>query len=154
MYVSSCKLMRINIFLFSQHGIRAIKEFENTRVRVSPSGQFRQHIQRPCHTSVVLQSSRSLTEAKPASEHLAADNFYRRDFLATFIPAKEHTNKSAFLRSTFRWKPRRKIPFHAPISGPTLKFAWWCVRHCFHTRLLQQLYDIFRTLGVVSFDSY
>ena len=42
MYVSSfCKFMRINVFLFSQHGIRAIKEFENTRVRVSLCGQFR-----------------------------------------------------------------------------------------------------------------
>ena len=58
MYVSSfCKLMRINVFLFSQHGIRDIKEFENTRVRVSPCGQFRQPIQRPCHNPVVLQSS-------------------------------------------------------------------------------------------------
>ena len=37
MYVSSfCKLMIINVFIFSQHGIRAIKEFENTRVMVSP----------------------------------------------------------------------------------------------------------------------
>ena len=50
MYVSSfCILMRINVFLFSQHGIRAIKEFENNRVKVSPCGQFRQPIQRSCH---------------------------------------------------------------------------------------------------------
>ena len=55
MYVFSfCKLMRINVFLFSQHGIRAIKEFENIRVRVSPCSQFRQPIQRPCHNLVVL----------------------------------------------------------------------------------------------------
>ena len=41
MYVSSfCKLMRINVFIFSQHDIRGIKEFENTRVRVSPRDQF------------------------------------------------------------------------------------------------------------------
>ena len=119
MYVSSfCKLMRINVFFFSQHGIRAIKEFENTRVRVSPCGQFRQSIQRPCHNPVVLQSSRSLTEAKPTSEYLAAGNFYRRDFSTTSIPAEEHTNRSASLRSTFWWKPRRKITSHAPISSP------------------------------------
>ena len=114
MYISSfCKLMRINIFLFSQHGIRAIKEFENTRVRVSPCGQFRQPIKRPCHNPVVLQSSRSLTEAKPSSKYLAAGNFYRRDFSATSIPTEEHTNRSASLRSTFKWKPRRKITSHA-----------------------------------------
>ena len=115
MYVSSiCKLMRINVFLFSQHGIRAIKEFENIRVRVSPCGQFREPIQRPCHTPVVLQSSQSLIEAKPSLEHLVVHNFYRRDFTATSIPAEEHTNRSASLRSTFRWKPRRKIPSHVP----------------------------------------
>ena len=124
MYVFSfCKLMRINVFLFSQHGIRVIKEFENTRVRVSPCGQFRQPIQRTCHTPVVLQSSRSLTEAKPSSKHLATNNFYRRDFLVTSIPAKKHTNKSASLRSPFQWKPRQKIPSHEPISGPALKFT-------------------------------
>ena len=95
MYVSSfCTLMRINVFLFSQHGIRAIKEFENTRVRVLPCSQFRQPIQRPCHNPVVLQSSRSLTEAKPSSEYLAASNFSQRDFPVTSIPAEEHTNKS------------------------------------------------------------
>ena len=71
MYVSSfCKLMRINVFIFFQHGTRVIKEFKNTRVRVSPCGQFRQPIQRPCHTPFVLQSLRSLIEAKPLLEHL------------------------------------------------------------------------------------
>ena len=30
-----CKLMRIDVFLFSQHGIRTIIEFENTRVMVT-----------------------------------------------------------------------------------------------------------------------
>ena len=131
MYVSSfCKSMRINVFLFYQHGIRAIKEFENTRVRVSSCGQFQQSIQRPCHTLVVLQSSRSLTEAKPSSKHLAADNFYRRDFPVTFILAEEHTNRSASLRSTFRWKPRGKITSHSPISSPTLKFTRRCVEAC------------------------
>ena len=114
MYVSSfCKLMRINVFIFFQHGIRAIKEFENTRVRVSPCGQFRQPIQRPCHNPVVLQSSQSLTEAKPSSEYLTAGNFYRRDFPATSIPIEEHTNRSAFVQSPFRWKPRWKITSHA-----------------------------------------
>ena len=133
MYVSSfCKLMRINVFLFSQHGIKAIKEFENTRVRVSPCGQFRQPIKRPCHNPVILQSSRSLTEAKSSSENLPARNFYRRDFLATSILAEEHTNRSASLRSTFRLKPRRKIASHALtrahthshslISSPALEF--------------------------------
>ena len=110
MYVSSfCKLMRINVFIFSQHGIRVIKEFENTRIKVSSCSQFRKPIQRPCHNPVVLHSSRSLMEAKPLSENLAAGNFYRRNFLATSIPAEEHTNRSASLRSTFRRKPRRKI---------------------------------------------
>ena len=124
MYVSSfCTLMRINVFLFSQHGIRAIKEFENARVRVSLCSQFRQPIQRPCHTPVVLQSSRRFTEPKPSSEHLTAGNFYRRDFPATSIPAEEHTNRSASLRSTFQWKPRWKIPSHVPISSPSLKFT-------------------------------
>ena len=128
MYVFSfCKLMRINVFLFSQHGIRAIKEFENTRVRVSPCGQFRQPIQRPSHTLVVLQYSRSLVEAKPSSEHLAAGNFYQRDFPTTSIIVDEHTNRSASLRSTFRWKPRRKI---APISGSTLQFTRRRVAAC------------------------
>ena len=113
MYVSSfCKLMRINVFLFSQHGIRAIKEFENTRARVSPYGQFQQPIQRPCHNSVVLQSSRSLTEVKPSLEYLAAGNFHRRDFPATSIPAEEHANRSDSLLSIFQWKPRRKTTTH------------------------------------------
>ena len=124
MYVSSfCKLMKINVFLFSQHGIRAIKGFENTRVRVSPCGQFWKPIQRPCHNSDVLQSSQSLTEAKPSSECLAADNFYRQDFPVTSIPAEKHTNRSASLQSPFRWKPCWKITSHAPISGPALKFT-------------------------------
>ena len=111
MYVSSfCKLMRIKVFLFSQHGITARKEFDNTKVRVSPCGQFWQPIQIPCHNPVVLQYSRSLTEAKPSSEYLVVDNFYRRDFPATSIPADEHTNRSASLRSTFRWKIAEKKP--------------------------------------------
>ena len=64
--------------------------------------------------SGVLQSSRSLTEAKSSSEHLAVGNFYWRDFLATSISAEEHTNRSASLRSTFQWNPRSKISSHAP----------------------------------------
>ena len=40
--------MRIRLFIFSQHGIKAIKEFKKTRVRVSPCGQFQQPIQRQC----------------------------------------------------------------------------------------------------------
>ena len=119
MYVFSFyRLIRINVFLLSQHGIRAIKEFESTMVRVSPCGQFRQPIQRPCHNPAVLQSSRSLTEAKPSSKNLVAGNVYRRDFPVTSIPTEEHTNRSASLRSTFRWKPRRKIASHSPISDP------------------------------------
>ena len=124
MYVSSFRnLMRINVFIFSQHGIRAIKEFENTRVRVSPCGQFRQPIQRLCHNPIMLQPSQSLTKAKPLSEYLAAGNFYSRDFSATSILAEEHTNRSASFQSTFRWKTRRKTTSHAPISGPKLKFT-------------------------------
>ena len=128
MYVSSFyKLMKINVFILSQYGIKAIKEFENTRVRVSPCGQFRQPIQRPCHNPVVLQSSRSLMEAKPSSEYLAAGNFYWRDLPTTSILAEEHTNKSASLRSTFRWKPCRKITSHALISDPVCEFTHWRV---------------------------
>ena len=98
----------MNAFLFSQHGIRAIKEFKNTRVRVSLCGQFRKPIQRPCQNPVVLQSSRSLTKTK---EHCYCG--LRRDFPTTSIPAEEHTNRSASLQSTFRWKPCRKITLHA-----------------------------------------
>ena len=207
MYVSSfCKLMRINVFLFSQHGIKAIKEIKNTRVRVSPCGQFRQPIQIPCHNPVTLQSSQSLTEVKPSSEYHAVSNFYRRDFPTTSITAEEHTNRSSSLQSTFRWKPRRKITSHAPISDPALKFTRQHVvahvtlflhapppagasaankpiqllhaprchqkspsfsvflsSHCYCVFLslesplflcFLELYDIFRTLGVVSIDSY
>ena len=200
MYVSSfCKLMRINVFLFSQHGIRAIKEFENTRVRVSPYGQFRQPIQRSCHNPVVLQSSRSLTEGKPSSENLATDYFCWQDFPTISIPAEEHTNRSVFLQSTFRWKPRQKIASYSPISvrlvtarvtlflhtpPPTgastadkpfhplhaprrrrksASFSVFLSGHCYCVFLspesplflcFMELYDIFRTLGVVSVDSY
>ena len=118
MYVSSfCKLMRINVFLFSQHGIRAIKEFENTRVRVSPCGQFRKPIQRPCHNPVVLQSSRNLIETK---EHCYCG--FRRDFPTTSILAEEHSNRSASLRSTFRWRPCRKTTLHA-LTRTDLRFG-------------------------------
>ena len=127
MYVSSfCKLMSINIFIFSQHGIRAIKEFENTRVRVSSCGQFQQPIQRPCHNPVVLQSSRSLTEVKPSSENLAAGHFHQQYFPATSFPAEEDTNRSVSLRSTFRSNPRRKIAVHTPTRARTLRSL---VRH-------------------------
>ena len=68
----------------------------------------------PSKDCVTLRQFRSLTEAKLSSEHLAADNFYWRDFPTTSIPAEEHTNKSASLRSTFRWKPHWKIPSHMP----------------------------------------
>ena len=66
------------------------------------------------HPKIVSQSGRIivLTEAKPSSEYLVVGNFYRRAFPATSIPAKEHTNRIASLRSTFRWKPRWKIASH------------------------------------------
>ena len=102
----------MNVFIFSQHGIRVIKEIENTRVRVSPCGQFQQPIQRPCHNPVVLQSSQSLTETK---EHCYCG--LRPNFPATSILAEEHTNKSASLRSTFRWKPRQKTTLHGLTSA-------------------------------------
>ena len=39
MYVSLlCKLMKVRELFFSSHGIRAIEEFENIRVRVSSWG--------------------------------------------------------------------------------------------------------------------
>ena len=75
---------------------------------VSPCGQFQQPIQRPCHNPVMLQSSRSLTETK---EHCYCG--LRLDFPTSSILAEEHTNRSASLHSTFRWKPRRKITLHA-----------------------------------------
>ena len=53
------------------------------------------------------------------------------------IPAAEHTNRSVSLRSTLRWKPRRKT-LHASIFGPVLKFTSWRVRNCLATGLLQQ----------------
>ena len=181
-----------------------IKEFENTRVRVSPCGQFRQSIQRPCHNPVVLQSSRNLTETK---EHC----YYglRRDFSATSIPAEEHTNKSASLRSTFWWKPHRKTTLHAltradlwsgaeihtlargglcntvftrassrrcacrnkpihPLHAPrrhrkSPSVSVFLFGHCYWVFLLPEsplflcfleLYDIFRTLGVIYVDFY
>ena len=124
MYVSSFfKLMRINVFLFSQHGIRAIKEFENTKVRVSPCGQFRKPIQRLCHTSIVLQSSRSFTEAKPSLEHLAADNFYMRPpFWPKSTSTGAHPSEGGSLAKKY-------LPTcsHAPISSLELKFMRLCV---------------------------
>ena len=202
MYVSSfCKLMRMNVFIFSQHGIRAIKEFENTRVRVSPCGQFRQPIQRPCHNPVVLQSSRSLTETK---EHCYCGLW--RDFPATSILAEEQTNSSASLQSTLWWKARWKktlhmltridlrssveihvavlvtlflhapppegapaadkpiLPLHAPHRRrKSPSFSIFLSSHCYCVFLspesplflcFLELYDIFRTLGVVSVDFY
>ena len=119
--------MRIRVFLFSQHGIRAIKEFENIKVRVSPCDQFRQSIHRLCHTPVALQSSR---KPQPPLEYLAAGNFLCQDFPTTSIPVDEHTNRSVSLGSTLRWKPRRKILLHEPISNPALKFTRWCVAAC------------------------
>ena len=159
--------------------------------------------------SVVLQSSRSLTKAKPSSEYLAVGNFYQRDFPATSIPVEEHTNRRASLRSTIRWKPRRKITLHvltcadlrsgidihAPARGgecdtvfthllqqmrmpPTSPFihsthpavagkalffhffslatvtAFFCRLNLHCSSCFLELYDIFRTLGVVSVDSY
>ena len=57
----------------------------------------------------------------------------------TSIPAEEHTNRSASLRSTFRWKPRQKIASHA-LKRADLRFgAWRRVQHYFYTRLLQQV---------------
>ena len=122
MYVSSfCKLMRINVFIFFQHGIRAIKEFENTSVRVLPCGQFRQPIQRPCHTPVMLQSSRSLIEAKPSSDHLAAGNFYRQPpFRPKSTPTGVPPSDLPFGGSLAeKYLPTRP---HALISSPMLKF--------------------------------
>ena len=66
----------------------------------------------PSKDRVTIRSCYSLHEAKLSSEYLAADNFHWRDFPATSIPAKKHTIWSASLRSTFRWKPRRKITSH------------------------------------------
>ena len=138
MYVSSfCKLMKINVFIFSQHGIKAKKEFENTRIRVSSCGQFRQPIQRPCHTPFMLQSSRSLTEVKPSSEHLAVDNFFRRP---PFRPESTPIGASLSNLPSGGSLVGKYLPTspHAPISGPTLKLTW--VRHYLDSRLLQEVH--------------
>ena len=122
MYVSSfCKLMRMNVFIFSQHSIRTKKEFENIRVKVSLCGQFQQPIQRPSHTPVVLQSSRSLTQAKPLSKHLAASKIYLRPpfrpkSTPTEAPLSDLPSSGSLAEKYFPMCP------HTPISGPTLKF--------------------------------
>ena len=120
MYASSfCKLMRISVFLYSQHGIRAIKEFENTRVWVSPCGQFQQHIQRPCHTPVVLQYSQSLKKPNHRRNTLPQETFsgdlhsdkraHQQECLPPiYLPVE------ASLENTFP---------HAPTSDPKLKFV-------------------------------
>ena len=105
-----CKLMRIRVSIFSQHGNRARKEFETTRVKVLPSGQFRQPIQQPCHTPVALHSSRSLMEATttvrtPCRQHL---------FPATSIPTDKQTNRSVSLPSDGSLAESRKTLLHAP----------------------------------------
>ena len=122
-----CKLMRINVFLFSQHGIRAIKGFENTRVRVSLCGQFRQ----PIHTLIVLQSSRSLTEEpnhrrntlSPAT--FTGDIFRRPPFRPKSTPTGvPPSNLPSGGSLTGKYLPTRP---HAPIFGPGLKFTCRCV---------------------------
>ena len=159
------------------------------------------------HPKTVSQSGRATVFMKPHGSQTIVGIPCRRQLLpATSIPAKEHTNRSASLRSTFRWKPRPKITSHAPISGPALKFTHrrmaarvtlflhapppagasaankpihplhaprrcqkspsfsvFLSDHCYCVFLspesplflcFLELYDIFRTLGVVSIDSY
>ena len=71
------------------------------------------------HPKTMSHSGRVTVFTKPHRSqtifrHLAVGNFYRQDFPTTSILTEEHTNRSASLQSTFRWKPRRKIPSHAP----------------------------------------
>ena len=123
MYVSSfCKLMRINVLLFSQHGIKVIKEFENARVRVSPCGQFQQPIQRPCHTQVVLQSSRSLIETKPPPATFTSEIFRRPPFrpksTPTGAPPSDLPSGGSIVGNTFpRTDLRSGAEIHASVRG-------------------------------------
>ena len=65
------------------------------------------------HPKTVSQSSHAIVFTKLCgSQTIIEVPCCRRDFSATSIPAEEHTNRSASLRSTFRWKPRRKITLH------------------------------------------
>ena len=66
------------------------------------------------HPKTVSQSSHAIVFMKLCeSQTIIEVPCRRRDFPATSIPAEEHTNRSASLRSTFWWKPRRKITLHA-----------------------------------------
>ena len=100
--------------------IRVIEEFENTRVRVLPYGQFRQPIQRPCNTPIALQSSRSLTEATVGTPY-RQQLFPARFFNDLHFDIRAHQQEC--LQSALQWKPCRKIPLHTSISSPTLKFT-------------------------------
>ena len=81
----------------------------------------------PSNDRVTLRSYYSRHEAshkpQPSSEHPNANNFFRRNFSATYILTDRHTNRSISLRSTLRWKPCRKIHLHMPIYSLVLKFT-------------------------------
>ena len=76
------------------------------------------------HPTIVSHSGCVTVFTKPhRSQTIIRTPCRRQLFPATSIPAEEHTNRSASLRSTFRWKPRPKIPSHTQISGLVLKLT-------------------------------
>ena len=127
MYISSfCKLIRTNVFLFSQHCIKGIKEFENTRVRVSPCGQFRQ----PFKDRVTLWSCYSFHETSQKPNHRRntlppatfTDEIFRQPpFRPKSTPTRAPPSDLPSGRSLIgKYLPMRP---HPPISGPALKFT-------------------------------
>ena len=76
------------------------------------------------HPKTVSQSDCATVFTKPhESQTIVGIPCHRQLLSATFIPAEEHTNRSSSLRSTFRWKPRRKITSHALTRAD----SWRCM---------------------------
>ena len=66
------------------------------------------------HRKTVSQSDRDTIFTTPhGSQTIVGVPCHRQLLPTTSILAEEHINRSASLRSTFRWKPRRKITSQA-----------------------------------------